>query len=288
MAPCRQRLLSPIPVVRAGMLKQRVITALWLVALLSGVLFALPPAGVWVAFSFVAGLAAWEWGGLMRQASRVRIAFGVVCGGIFAAIAFAQVSESAIGQCVLAGASGFWLLVVPLWLKFRWSLARVALLGHFLGMLLILSTCIAVIVLQQRSPWLLLAAMALVWVADVAAYFAGRQFGRRKLAPTISPAKTWEGVAGAVLGVLVYAVVLFSITPLASSWHRGYVELAVLLAILTGLSVIGDLFESMLKRQADIKDSSQLLPGHGGILDRIDALTSTLPVIALIVVIASQ
>jgi phosphatidate cytidylyltransferase len=133
------------------------------------------------------------------------------------------------------------------------------------------------------STWLLLAAMALVWVADIAAYFTGRAFGKRKLAPAISPGKTWEGVAGAVVGVMIYGAVVLNFSPLAGNVPLAAPLLVLLLLVLTAVSVMGDLFESLLKRQAGIKDSSNLLPGHGGVLDRIDALTSTLPLAALIV-----
>ena len=124
---------------------------------------------------------------------------------------------------------------------------------------------------------LLLGIMATVWIADTAAYFTGRAFGKNKLAAVISPGKTWEGVAGAVLGVFIYALI----------WHQMTDDqslatfLIPLLLVLTALGVIGVLFESMMKRQAGLKDSGNILPGHGGILDRIDALTSTLPVAML-------
>ena len=128
-----------------------------------------------------------------------------------------------------------------------------------------------------------LAAMALVWMADVAAYFAGRRFGRHKLAPSISPGKTWEGVGGAVLGVVIYGLVVLIASPLKHHVPANMALMVLLLLVLTALSIAGDLFESLLKRQAEIKDSSQLLPGHGGVLDRIDSLTSTLPIVALLV-----
>jgi len=126
----------------------------------------------------------------------------------------------------------------------------------------------------------LLSLLAIVWIADTAAFFFGRRFGRHKLAPTISPGKTWEGVAGGLLAVVVYVTVLqftgiAAVGPLAG-W-AGW-PLAVLIA---ALSVVGDLFESLIKRRAGAKDSGTLLPGHGGVLDRIDGLTSTLPVAAL-------
>ena len=116
-------------------------------------------------------------------------------------------------------------------------------------------------------------------MADVAAYFSGRAFGKHKLAPAISPGKTWEGAIGAAVGVVVYGIALrlaFGFAPLS-------LPLWVLCLLgVTAISIVGDLFESMLKRQAGIKDSSNVLPGHGGVLDRIDSLTSTLPVVALL------
>ena len=132
---------------------------------------------------------------------------------------------------------------------------------------------------------LLLAAMAVVWVADIAAYFVGRAIGRRKLAPGISPGKSWEGAFGAVAFVVVYGFVV------AYSWPQlglpnpsglsGILGFAAGLVLLTAVSIVGDLFESLAKRQAGVKDSGNILPGHGGILDRIDSLTSTLPLVAL-------
>jgi len=130
-----------------------------------------------------------------------------------------------------------------------------------------------------------LAAMATVWIADTAAYFSGRAFGRRKLAPQISPGKTWEGVYGALVAVAVYALCL---VPFAREAGFGAVVGAPAIAawvgfalLLAGLSVFGDLFESLLKRHAGVKDSGNLLPGHGGVLDRVDALMAAMPLAAL-------
>jgi phosphatidate cytidylyltransferase len=129
--------------------------------------------------------------------------------------------------------------------------------------------------------------MAVIWVADIAAYFAGRAFGTHKLAPSVSPGKTWEGVAGALLGVLLYAVLCMAALKRFGGEHVQGISLetatlVIAFLALTLLSVIGDLFESWMKRGAGLKDSSNLLPGHGGVLDRIDALTSTLPTAPLI------
>jgi phosphatidate cytidylyltransferase len=127
--------------------------------------------------------------------------------------------------------------------------------------------------------------MAIVWVADIGAYFAGRAFGKRKLAPSISPGKTWEGVIGGLLAVLILAAVAtqFPQTFQAQLLMRyGWIKWVLLLGLMVFASVVGDLFESMLKRRADVKDSSGLLPGHGGVLDRIDALVPTMPLAYLL------
>ncbi len=261
------------------MLETRVITALLLLAGLALILFALPPLAAVLTFAAIAGLAAWEWGGLMRQDQPARLMYAFVlllfCWQL--TVAAAQLVPVLLGLSV-----AFWIFVVPLWLRFKWTLAGNDFFGYLLGALVILPTWAAMVALHAVSTWLLLAAMALVWVADIAAYFVGRAIGRHKLAPAISPGKTWEGVAGAMAGVMVYGAIVLNYSPLVGQIPLAAPLLALLLLLLTAVSVIGDLFESLLKRQAGIKDSSNLLPGHGGVLDRIDALTSTLPLAALI------
>ena len=261
------------------MLRTRVITALLLVAGFALILFVLPPLAATLAFAAIAALAAWEWGGLMRQDRPARVMYA------FVLLLFCWQLTVAAPQLVpvlLAVSAVFWILVVPLWFRFKWTLAGNDFFGYLLGALVILPTWAAMVALHAVSTWLLLAAMALVWVADIAAYFVGRAIGRHKLAPAISPGKTWEGVAGAVAGVMIYGAIVLVYSPLAGQIPLGAPLLALLLLLLTAVSVMGDLFESLLKRQAGIKDSSNLLPGHGGVLDRIDALTSTLPLAALI------
>src|SRR5512135_1991244 len=162
----------------------------------------------------------------------------------------------------------------------RWQSATPLVLA-IAGWIVLMGAFVAIVNMQARSPWLLLVAMAIVWIADTAAYFTGRRFGRHKLAPGISPGKTWEGVGGAVAAVAVYALALAPLAP--SVGYRGSRSIATLVLwiafaiALTLLSVIGDLYESLLKRRAGVKDSGTLLPGHGGILDRIDALLAAMP-----------
>ena len=261
------------------MLRTRVVTALLLVAGLALILFALPPLAAVLAFAAIAALAAWEWGGLMRQDRPARVMYA------FVLLLFCWQLTVAAPELVpvfLGVSAAFWILVVPLWFRFKWALAGNDFFGYLIGALVILPMWAAMVALHAVSIWLLLAAMALVWVADISAYFAGRAFGRHKLAPAISPGKTWEGVAGAVAGVLIYGGIVLWFSPLGGKIPLAWPLLGLLLILLTAVSVMGDLFESLLKRQAGIKDSSNLLPGHGGVLDRIDALTSTLPLAALI------
>jgi phosphatidate cytidylyltransferase len=144
---------------------------------------------------------------------------------------------------------------------------------------------VALFELRLLGAAMLVSAMAIVWVADIGAYFAGRAFGRHKLAPHISPGKTWEGVAGGVAAVLALSMAIVLLAPQASEsvfssrlvTRLGWPVAAAILMALACLSVAGDLFESLLKRHAGVKDSGASLPGHGGVLDRIDALIPTMP-----------
>jgi len=180
------------------------------------------------------------------------------------------------GKLVYGLAAVFWLAIVPPWLYNQWRSRDPILLG-LVGWLVLMPFWHAMTWLQA-SPGRLLAAMGLVWTADIAAYFAGRAFGRRKLAPAISPGKTWEGVIGALAAVMVYGIVIAAIAPAYSGQLLAGLIWA---AVLTGVSIEGDLFESWMKRLAGLKDSGALLPGHGGLLDRVDALCSTVPLAAL-------
>jgi phosphatidate cytidylyltransferase len=177
----------------------------------------------------------------------------------------------------------FWVFVVPAWMIAGWRPQNPWLMG-VVGWVVLLPTGLAMLDLRAFSPWLLLFVMTLVMMADISAYFAGKRFGKNKLAPAISPGKTWEGVIGALIGVSIFVVVV--------GWASGlYKQYPVFPAAIVagwwwvGLAVIGDLFESAIKRQAGVKDSGALLPGHGGLLDRIDALTSTLPFAAIALIL---
>lgn len=254
-------------------------------------LFLLPFSG-WLLFSsLVAGIGAWEWGGLMKLGPAGRRAYALVamslCGVLGLAIfdgGTGTIRQGTLLSSIFLAAALFWLLVVPAWLNAKWPTAA-RLPGMLAGGMVLIPACLALMQLRAFAPLFLLAAMASVWVADISAYACGRACGRHKLAPTISPGKTWEGAAGAAAGVLIYGfIVAWAFGRLPQTAGAGFL-FAIALLVLTGVSIVGDLFESLAKRQAGVKDSGAILPGHGGVLDRIDSLTSSLPLVGLAVLI---
>jgi len=268
------------------MLMTRIKTAAVLLVLVALVLFALPEWS-WILFcSLLAGLGFWEWLRMTPQpytSAMGRMVLALVFGNALAAAALAapiMVMGWLTGISLLVG-TAFWLLIVPLWLVRRWQL-RLPPLHLLVGLILLIPAWCALVSMKSipPEPWLLLATMAVPWIADIGAYFAGKKFGKHKLAPAISPGKTWEGVIGAAICILIYAVILNQIGGIFSA-----LSIPVLLLLLI-LSVAGDLFESLMKRQSEMKDSSQLLPGHGGVLDRIDSQLSVLPVALLLIILS--
>jgi len=268
------------------MLKQRVITAIIMATLLLVALFKLPSAGWSVLVGFLVMQGAWEWSRLAKMRGSSTGIFLAMMFFSFAVLLWAYqnsmpAQQSQLQLFVYGLAATFWLVWVPLWLKGNLKSQQPWLLA-LVGWLVLLPTAMAMLDLRMASPqpWWLLGVMGLVWMADISAYFAGRKFGKHKLAPSVSPGKTWEGVVGAVLGVSVYMLVVMAVSGMTQHYL-----LFVFGILAVALSVIGDLFESAIKRQAGVKDSGTLLPGHGGLLDRIDALTSTLPLAALVLIL---
>ena len=271
------------------MLLTRVLTALALLPVILGLLFFASPAA-WALFALLlALLACWEWSRMCGFTPGAQAAYLAASGAIGAYVwlmsqRYVPGNFAALALTAFIIAAFFWLIGAPLWLA---RLARPnSSMRAVAGWLVAWPTWFALVVLRETSPWILLAIAALVWVADIAAYFAGKGFGRHKLAPAISPGKTWEGVAGGLAGVAIYGLVLGLATrgrdtPLAAVFAPGLPPAILVMLLLAGISVVGDLFESWMKRGAGLKDSSQLLPGHGGVLDRIDALTAALPIAAL-------
>ncbi len=258
-----------------GVLGTRLATAAALIAGLLGALFLLPAAWLMALIALIVGAAAFEWGRLCRVASKFIPVYAVLVALLFVLPAWTGNAQPAI---VLGAA--FWALVAPLWL-WRGVEPRHSRFLAATGLAVLIPAGLAMVAL---TPLQVLLTLCLTWVADTAAYFAGRHFGRHKLAPAISPSKTWEGAAGGLLGTLAYAIICAVLVPAAPRGEGGRfwgLYLAAV-ALLCAASIVGDLFESAAKRQAAVKDSGTILPGHGGILDRIDSATSTLPLAALL------
>lgn len=270
------------------MLKQRVVTAVLLLAVLLPTLW-VPMDWPFMLFAAIAiTLAGWEWARLNGWQGGAALAYG---GGVLGLMAGGLWLLAHPPALLWQGTLMFWVLggalalrgAAPGWQQLPQGLRLL------LGPLLVVPAGLAMVGWKGIGLNALLSVLCLVWAADIFAYFGGRAFGKRKLAPAISPGKSWEGVWCGMLGVLLLAVFwLFVID--AQSWtdspslyallvHRHGVPLALLsLLLLSALSVVGDLVESLIKRAAGAKDSSQLLPGHGGVLDRIDALLPVLPI----------
>lgn len=279
------------------MLRLRVITALILLAILLPALFWPAPAPFAVVVLVLLGAGAWEWGrlnGLSQAASLLSAAACLVLCG-------ASWQLGLVARALPA----LWLAAGCLWVLFgTWALGRGVAgwpqvpraLRIPLGIVMLWLAWLALAQARTLGINFLLSAFALVWAADIAAYFAGRAFGlkftRARLAPAISPGKSWEGVWGGMLAVLVLAAAWIQIdarfavdSPSLFSRLAGHGLLLTVVAclFLSAMSVVGDLFESLVKRSAGAKDSSGLLPGHGGVLDRVDALLPTLPLAMMLV-----
>ncbi len=267
------------------MLKARLATALTLLAAFIAAALFLPNRW-WAALLLaVLALASWEWGALAGiRGTRRSLFVGAV---LVSAWTIGQIAgeegggsnrQPAMEVAVYGASVAFWLLIALPWMMRRWQV-RSPLALAAAGWIVLVPAWLALARLQAE-PERLLALLGVVWIADTAAFVAGRAWGRHQLAPAISPAKSWEGVAGACAAVAVYYVALSIFTTEWRGWH-GWSG-ALLFAGVALMSIVGDLYESWIKRQAGVKDSGALLPGHGGVLDRIDSVNSSIPFAALL------
>ena len=240
-----------------------------------GILLYFPTTWLAVLFGLIALAGALEWANLVTENAIVKVAYVLIC-ALLIVTSWYWLEQHHMRLLMLA-ASCFWVLVLFLLSIYHPSWLRQPTLHSFLwhsGYLVIVTGWVAIIFLHKQSPALLLFFFILIWVADSAAYFTGREFGRIKLAEKLSPGKTREGLWGALLATLLLALVgvwQFDLQLIAAVY---FIVLCVLTAL---ISVVGDLFESLLKRNAGVKDSGFLIPGHGGVLDRIDSLLAASP-----------
>ncbi|MES2536717.1 MAG: phosphatidate cytidylyltransferase [Pseudomonadota bacterium] len=268
------------------MLKTRVITALVLLAVLLAILYSRSPLFFKAALIIAFAAAAWESFRLFKSKHPV---IGAAIWTL--ALGFMLFPGTAVDATLLSG------ICVAIWaIRLAPSLALGLppldglgnrLLNGIYG-IAILGCFVAMAVLFQHSPLFLFSVLALVWMADIGAYFSGKAFGKHKLAPSISPGKSWEGAIGGWIVVLLFAAATTMHPLLADTFAVkvlttwGWAGLFGAMTLLVAASVVGDLFESQLKRRAGMKDSSNLLPGHGGVLDRVDALIPVLPLAVLL------
>ncbi|MFM2485853.1 phosphatidate cytidylyltransferase [Celerinatantimonas yamalensis] len=274
------------------MLRQRIITALLLAPLAIISIFFLPMKGLAFILTAIVFIACYEWSGFISSHRKARLALSSSLGFLwllsFCVFPLNSLVHDDVLYWLFNSAAFFWVVALLLVLSYPVSALlwrRSRLLKWMAGVLALLPFGWSILTLRgvnELHPWVgagwVLYALLLVWSADSGAYFAGRRFGRNKLAVRVSPKKTVEGLLGGLVAAMLVCLLLLGLIPAV----RGNAWVIVGASLLTALaSVLGDLFESMLKREAGIKDSGALLPGHGGILDRIDSLTAALPVFTL-------
>ena len=262
------------------MLRTRIYTAAVLLLLFCGALFGLPQWGWALALLPLMLGAAWEWGALAGLGAGLRwvyLAVFVVMGGLL----WWKLGARAWIDSALAASAVFWVVVAPVWLWRGWRPPRMALLAA--GVVAILPLWLSFVLLHDRGGLLILL-LGIPWLSDTGAYACGRVWGKHKLAPAISPGKTWEGLGGAAAAVaLYYGLLQWGGVELPPPM-QGVVGLTIFLLLML-LGVEGDLLESWIKRVAGVKDSGTWLPGHGGVLDRVDALTSAIPAAAVVLLL---
>ncbi|WP_339476283.1 MULTISPECIES: phosphatidate cytidylyltransferase [unclassified Pseudomonas] len=268
------------------MLKQRIITALILLPIALGGFFLLEGASFALFIGLVVTLGAWEWArlaGFPAQSARVAYA-AAVAAMLFIMYVVPSLAPWVLGVAVLWWATATYLVLTYPQTTHHWANAATKLV---IGLLILLPAWQGLIWIKQGplGNWQIMAVMVLVWGADVGAYFSGRAFGKRKLAPKVSPGKSWEGVYGG----LVLSLVVTTVVGFVRDWTVAQLLMGLVgAALIVSVSVVGDLTESMFKRQSGIKDSSNLLPGHGGVLDRIDSLTAAIPIFAVLLWMAAS
>lgn len=254
----------------------RIITAIVVLLIFLPATFLLPQAG-WVGLALLLTVAAAvEWARLTGLGAVASVAYAALIIIFSAAVMAVPMARIAVYVC----ASIFWILIAP-YLLFKHTDTHKSIWPRVLGLILLPAVFEALVELRENSAGILLAIMAVAWVSDSLAYFTGKAFGKHKLAPSISPGKTWEGALGGLAGVAIYAVICFQAGwTLPSLTSLGPTILLWLALAIAG--IVGDLLESLMKRSAGVKDSGNILPGHGGVLDRVDALLPIMPLAAIV------
>jgi len=281
------------------MLKTRVITALVLLVIFLPILFLTPPIFLYLLLSSFISLAAWEWGRLIwGKHSKNSYIYAILVQCILLVFCInlsyfsMELHSELIKYCIFSLwiCSFFWVFIVPMIMRrqLTFPLHQYEVGFAIIGLIIFIADWYAIVILRNQGLWVFLSVLMIVWAADIGAYFFGKKFGKHKLALQLSPGKSIEGALGGMFCVCLLALVFYQFGPEGNNFfsilakNQSVTILIFATLFLTIMSITGDLFESQLKRLSGVKDSSGLLPGHGGVLDRLDALLPVLPIAALI------
>jgi phosphatidate cytidylyltransferase len=280
------------------MLKTRIITAVVLLAVFIPILFYSPTIILSLVVSIIISLASWEWGrfiwgvdsrsaiyySLLMQTLLVILIYGIQLSNLEIVVKLNDLLMATLWFSII-----FWITAVPFILsrKLQFSVKNNTQFLAIAGVIIFISDWYAFTLLRDKGLWVLLSVFMIVWTADIGAYFTGKKIGKHKLAPQLSPGKSIEGAIGGMVAVCILGIIFYAGNLSSSNFFNiigqqySWLILIPLSIFLAGMSIVGDLFESQLKRLSNMKDSSGLLPGHGGVLDRLDALLPVLPIAAL-------
>ncbi len=264
------------------MLKQRVLTAIPLAFLVVWGLITQPAEIVFYALLFLIFISGWEWSGLSGVKNILyRIAYALlVTFSLFIAEQFVAPNGDTLFFVLLFSVLVWCVIIFHMFSKGPQAVNQdISSFKLFFGFIVLIPPVLGLMLIRSESEWWLFYCLSIVWVADIGAYFSGKRFGKNKLAPKLSPGKTKEGMLGAIIFTAIYSIIagIFFELPLNSQ-----IELSIITVLAAIISVAGDLFVSLLKREKGLKDTGNILPGHGGILDRIDSVLSSAPFLALL------
>ncbi|GJM04915.1 MAG: phosphatidate cytidylyltransferase [marine bacterium B5-7] len=261
------------------MLKQRIITAIILIPIVIMAIFLFDTLWFSATFALFIAIGAWEWAGLCKLNKKYQYFYSLI--NVLILVVLYAANNGGIYNSVIFSGVIYWLIaivLVVLYQKQQSLLSKSSPVLLIVGLLLLIPMWVSLTVLKsfpENGPALIMFLMLLIWGADTGAYFVGKKWGKRRLASRVSPGKTWEGSIGGVVAGIAIALAYAIVSGLPLSVGIALVGLSILTVL---ISIIGDLMESMVKREADIKDSGSILPGHGGVMDRIDSLTAAAPV----------
>lgn len=264
------------------MLKQRILTAIPLAAFVIWGIISQPADVIFYSLLFVIFISAWEWArlsGINSVVPRIFYALGITAGAYFTQNLLSEQPE--LINIFLSITVIAWFVAIYHMFSKGPGIANqsLSIAKLFIGIVALIAPVVALMLIRDEGVWWLFYCLSIIWVADIGAYFSGKRFGKNKLAEKLSPGKTKEGLYGAIFATAVYsflAALFFDLQP------TELLMLLVIAALATFISVAGDLFVSLLKREKDLKDTGNILPGHGGILDRIDSVLSSAPFLALL------